>query len=237
MNKIKPTFLLKGINPNEIKKKYIAGDYKSIKIPENKIKIDRYVIEKERDIGKNYNSEIYEYINQTNSQQRVITLNHHYYNNFKSAMLNNRRPRITGPYTCQWCRRIFKHKPLGKPIKLLYDRKKKVDIFYCEGCYCTGECVLGRLKCYTRGPQMFRRARYVDSETLLRYMFELLYPGKILGSTDNWELLDINGGPLSEKEFFSNTHRYYPTDTVFLAPIKTEYLVMVPPKLKIISRK
>ena len=64
----------------------------------------------------------------------------------------------------------------------------------------------------------------MDSETILRTLFNILYPDKKLCDLSDWALLESNGGPLTESEYFSNTSIYKSVPNVVIQHGKREYM-------------
>jgi len=80
------------------------------------------------------------------------------------------------------------------------------------------------LKLRTGGTRSIVNPRYADSEMLLRLMLSFIAGQEAkLKPVADWDLLDINGGPLGESEYFSNTVFYVPTPNLVMIPTKEEF--------------
>lgn len=236
---IDPTFLLRGIDVSRVVQDYFAGNYKDIGIPTTKVNTIVRGVVADYSVGADDRSEIYEYIDRSGQRQRVITVNHKNYDNVNSKLVNNSyietltkdesssSLRTIGDLPlgdiCLWCRRKFSFGPVGIPIQIEYLERENKTIYHTIGSYCTYECCFSTLKLNTRCPFTYRNHRYMDSESILRSMYERVYPGEHLKEQNDWMLAQWNGGPLNEDDFFSKSHVYCRDLSLVLLPAKYEY--------------
>ena len=60
---------------------------------------------------------------------------------------------------------------------------------------------------------------------IIRYLYNIIYPGQQLKIALPWDLLYINDGTLQEDAYYNNTHEFKATNNIVQIPIKTNYLV------------
>ncbi len=242
---ITPTFLLKGIDPIKILSDYIGGKYNNIdinlkpKIPKNVTPIS--IVPK---YGTSTEDQIYIYKDKSNINQTVVTTNHEAYTRVKAYYNNEglQKSQITRVSSeperspeikeCMWCRSEIKTEALGIPIsiEILQDREteEKAYVFHVDGNddYCCFECCFSGYKRLTPASTIYRDPLYMDTEQMLKFMYSCIYSNAPpLKEAQDYRLLKRNNGPLTEKEFFSETHAYVRTSNVILLPAKIEYLV------------
>ncbi len=213
---IVPTFLLKGIDPMEILKSYINGEYLDQMIPGIKAEVSDNSIIADRAVGNTPESETYEYIDQTNTRRRVITTNHKNYAIVRDGGV------IPLGGICMWCRRKFDHESIGVPVKM-EKLPNGIIVYHVVYTICSYECNYSMVKLKTQCPMIIRDALLMDSESMLLTMFHSAYPGKRLGESADWTLLECNGGPIPEREYFSEKHTYKKTPNLILLPSKFEF--------------
>ncbi len=236
---IDPTFLLRGIDVSKVVQDYFAGKYNDIEIPTVKVNSSVRGVVADYSVGTDARSEIYEFIDRSGQRQRVITINHRNYDNISSKLVNNSyietlardksspNNRTIGDLPpggiCLWCRRKFDFYPVGTPVKIEYLEEENKTIYHTIGSYCTYECCFSTLKLNTRCTFQYRDYRFMDSESMLRSMYERVHPGEHLKEQNDWETAQWNGGPLSEDDFFSKSHVYRRDLSLVLLPAKYEY--------------
>ena len=231
---IEPTFLLRGVQVSKVVSDYLAGKYDEIEIPKTKVNSSVRGVIADYSIGTDARSEIYEFTDRSGRRQRIITVNHDNYDKVKPKLNNHSYldtlasdPDKIGDLPpggiCLWCRRNFKFNPVGMPVKIEYIEELGKTIYHTIGTYCCYECCYSDLKYKTRCPFTYRDHRYMDSESMLRRMFELTHPGELLLEQNDWMLGQWNGGPLSEEDFFSKSHVYRKDLNMVLLPAKYEY--------------
>jgi len=221
---IRPTFLLRGIDPQEVLERYLNNEFQSIVAPTKKILIDQVDLALDRNVTNDRNAEIYEVSNRSEQRQRIATVNHQAYTYGLDNPIVKR---------CRWCRCEIEGKVIGIPIMQEYDPVTKNSIFHVDGRHCRFECVYADLISRTQMPWGLRQGIYCSSETLLLRLFDMIYPGKKLCPAQMWDLLNSNGGPFTTKEYFAISHFYHPLSTIRLYPVKREYLMVKQSKAKI----
>jgi len=76
---ITPTFLLKGIDPNDLLKRYLNGEFFEKSFPPTKIHFASSPLTSDVVVGPDNNSKIYEYVDKNNEKKRIYTTNHDNY--------------------------------------------------------------------------------------------------------------------------------------------------------------
>lgn len=218
------TLMLRRIDPVIMLKKYLAGEFKNLTIPQSKITISNAFVNLNK-IGTDYNSETYRFNDKTNSGQLIITTNHESYNCTKNKDSDKT---IEQPVEyCKWCRRKIEGSPLRIPIAMEKDPITGVITFYGDDPIDKFECGLAILKRVYSCHRNYRDSLYMDSIQMLHCYYYRMYPknkgSKIIEAKD-WGLLKSNGGPLSNEEYDSNQHRYVETPNVIMLPIKRQYI-------------
>ena len=236
---ITPTFLLKGVDPLKVLSDYFLGKHQSqrkMDLTDKTISSTPFNLVPK--YGTTADSEIYIYRDRVNNQEKIVTTNHEIYSRTRdttdSVISSNELPKYG---KCMWCRREIECSPVGIPISIEWT----VDLsqpqtenpletgcikFQVDGAYCTFECCYAGLKQYTPPIHLMHDPLYMDSEQLLRLMYQLIYPNKrFVKSAPDWRLLKDNGGPLDLKEFFSDVHQYVKTPNLVVLPIKSQYIV------------
>ena len=205
---------LKRLNPVVILRRYLAGEFKDIKIPDKKIKITSFV-NLNKKIGTDRTSEIYKFRNKTNTGQLIVTTNQKSFEN--TNKINH----------CIWCRRLINTKPIGIPVSMEYNKKSKETLFYIEDTYCNFSCALAGLKRLRSCHRIYKDPLYMDADQMLHLMYHTAYPSqkcKRIIEAKDWRLLDINGGPLSNSEYENDNMEYSQITNLVLSPIKRQYI-------------
>ncbi len=223
--KIRPSFLLRGINPGVVLNKYLDGAYTDLVQSNKKVEIKLNSLSFDRKVTDNPDDEIYEFITRAGESQRIVTVNH------------NQTNRIDGKFMCKWCRRLFEHHPVGIPILQQYDPIDNLSIFHIDGNYCCFECMYAKVIIEVQLPYSIRKPGYESMDVLARKLFSLVYPNRKLNRSRDWSLLNINGGSLNEKEYFSSYHEYKEIINIQLVPHKRRFVVTENNKHKINIKK
>ncbi len=224
---IRPTFRLKGVDPQQIIQQYLKGEYRSLTLPSSKVAVEVADISLDRKLTGNYNDEVYEFTDRSGQRQRIVTVNY-------SAFEAKRKGKNV-THLCRWCRLPIESTTdlIGIPMLQEYDPVNNISTFHTEGTYNCFECVYAHLKERTRIPWPIRSPGYCSSEILLRRLFSICHPREKLYPAPDWTLLDSNGGSQNSKEYFSKYHLYKPLPMVRLFPVKLEYLVVERPRAKL----
>jgi hypothetical protein len=233
-----PTFLLKGINPNEFFDKYKSGYFQNLTFPESKVEIPKNTPEIFDNIGSNYYSQMYEYTNHMNSRQRIYTTNHcnfiTFATNNKNTTENNTKLKYyelnSNPQPCVWCRKPIKKRELGIPHQISYRPKTNTYVIHTGRDVCSFNCMITFVRRKANNPFIYQSPYYIHSESIVHTWFNLCHPDKILREAPEWDLHEINGGPLSDKDFFNDKYIYQPLPNIITLPCKEEYFRSEYPK-------
>jgi hypothetical protein len=214
------TLMLRRIDPIIMLKKYLAGDFKNLKIPNSKIMVSSSVNLNQK-IGSDYNSEIYRFNDKINSGQVIVTTNHEQYNIAKENTSDN------SISFCRWCRREIIGNPIGIPISMKIDRITNDSYFNVEDTHCSFGCALAILKYIYSCNRLYRDPLYIDAEQLLHCLYYRMYPDRKetrIKEAEDWRLLKSNGGPLTDDEYDSDKYVYLKTPHIITLPIKRQFI-------------
>ncbi len=224
---IRPTFRLKGVDPQQVIQRYLNGEYRSLTLPKAKVSVSVADISLDRKLTNNYDDEVYEFTDRSGQRQRIVTVN---YSTFEA-----KRTGKSVTHLCRWCRLPIEATtdPIGIPMLQEYDPVNNISTFHTEGTYNCFECVYAHIKACTQTPWPIRNQGYCSSEILLRRLFSICYPEEKLYPAPDWILLNSNGGSLTSKEYFSKYHLYKQLSMVRLFPVKLEYVVVERPRARL----
>lgn len=145
---------------------------------------------------------------------------------------------------CKWCRRVCfgseeEHSefvqtptpsnpnslyPIGLPIQMRYEEATDQIRFDTIGYFCCFGCAFAYLKRKFPAGRMILNPIFAESERLLRLMLSLIAgPDVVLKECPEWDLLDINQGPMGPEHFFSGQTLYLPQNNVVMFPAKEMY--------------
>lgn len=208
---IKPTFLLKGINPEQL-----ARDYKN---PEflaglnfEKSTIAPIVLMSNR--GKSIQDAIYTFRNRDNFIQTVVTTN------AKAYMLVGTDGCSQKGGTCFICRRTFTTGNIGIPVsaKIVEDVVIVYTLYSTDSFRCSLQ-LIRNLTRYGRKPQL------ASAEPFLKFLYSKMHPEKgPLKLPPNPLLLESNGGSLNDEEYDDPRYSYIETPNLILYPAKEQYM-------------
>jgi len=232
---ILPTFLLRSVDPAKVIADYQNGKYQNLSMHnkvENQPTLNQRLpsISLLPDYDKSADSESYSYVDKSNVQRIVGTTNHRNYEIIKAnTQLAGALPFGNGE-KCNWCRVELTQSPIGIPIKIQCLKTKdasqgenKYYVFHCEGSYCSFECCYAGLKQLNQPIFVTRDSLHMESEQMLRFMYDIIYPNSKLQEAPDWRILKDNGGFLSREEFFSCNHTFHRLPSIILLPAKVEY--------------
>jgi hypothetical protein len=125
---------------------------------------------------------------------------------------------------CWWCRSPFESEPMGIPIN---SKEEGVDVAYnMEGFFCSPQCCCAFLCDHEKKFPYKRDNRYKNSLTILRNMYERIFPGEELVPALDWRLLQIVGnGNMTIENFRSNNRKIDRTPNVHFIPCGVFYRV------------
>jgi hypothetical protein len=218
--RFKPNFVLKGIDPNEIKKKYSEGKYNNLHLPPSRIRLSSVSHVSTAIYGSSPNDPKYQFKDKNNMSIVVVTSNTKKYDMYFRGIFENEKGG-----RCWWCLRDFVHKPVHIPIHM--EKMKRDDkTYYCfwsENIRCCGyRCAYAWVL-----RQALIDPLYKLSDYYLRMIFHFQYPNhadKILKPADDPQLLEVHGGSHKNEDFDKNNYFYKRTSNVVLLPAKVEYL-------------
>ncbi len=224
--KITETLMLRRIDPIVMLRRYLAGEFRKVTIPNGKVKFSKAFMNLNQRVGSDQTSEIYRFNDKTNSGQIIVTTNHIHYNHAKESRDGKE---VEEPVTeCKWCRRKIKaDKAIGIPISMEVDRHTNKTVFNTEDSFDQFGCALAVLKRVYNCHHMYKDPLYMDAEQMLHCMYHMMYPDKVgtrIKEANDWRLLKLNGGPLDDEEFDSQQHGYVRLPNVVLVPVKRQYI-------------
>jgi hypothetical protein len=188
--------------------------------------------------------QIYSMTDGTRLQNVICTTNHKDFNqaltdmangeNIKSYLLKQLE-KDNEPFCqksrCQNCGVKFKHKPIGIPLRVDKttiavepDKYKMITLFHCKGKFHNFRCALGYVvrKLATRYDQ--RDTRYIRAESDLQMMYTMMHPdGPFLKAAEDPDILDVNSGCVTEKEYDDGKYQYINTGNIVILPCKEEF--------------
>ncbi len=218
------TFLLRGLNPQLIWDNYRNGQYETIDIPHIPINI---INGYKTDLGRvscDKNDETYNEQASIKSHKCVTTNS----TQFKIALAKMEGIQITDnkPRLCRWCRKDLSTLPadtvpLGTIIKIVKTGPNQYTLYTIHA-FCRMGCNYAELM--SRTPYWRIGDLVQKEEKNLRFVMDLLYPGKTLERCSDWGLHERNGGPLTDKEYYSTQYYYHLSPNLIILPAKEEYI-------------
>ena len=204
VNKNPATFLLRGLNPQLIWDRYKSGQYSTIGIPNTPINLINGFKSELGRVSCDKNAERYNEQPSLKSHKCVTTNS----SQFQAALANMEGLQIkdSKPQYCKWCRKDLSTLspdviPLGTIVKIEKTGNNQFTL-YTINAFCRMGCNYAELMGRT---SYWRIGDLVQMEEKnLRFVMDKLYPGKTLECCPDWELHERNGGPLTDKEYYSN---------------------------------
>jgi len=222
--------MLRRVDPVDMLKKYLAGEFIKTEIPTDKVSISSFANLNQR-IGNDANSKIYRFNDKTNVGQIVVTTNHDQYS-YTKDIIDGKQP-VKGKTWCKWSKREITGESIGIPIAMEIDRNSNKITFYVEDTYYNFSCAMAGLKRLYSCHRNYKDPLYMDAEQMLHCYYYRLYPDRIgtrINEAKDWRLLDINGGPLTDEEYDSEQCSYIQIPNVVIIPIKRQYVKLALPK-------
>lgn len=223
--------MLRRIDPDVMFKKYRAGEFVSLKIPNNKINVSLAFTNTSNRIGKDHNSRMFRFNDKTNVGQIVATTNHGAYQYGKD--LNENKTPTNRILRCRWTGREIKDRvPIGIPISMEKNLQTGEIVFHVDDTYSNFGCALAGLKRFHFCHRIYRDPLYMNAEQLLHCMYYAMYPDKkgtrIVEAKDP-RLLEINGGPLTDEEYDDENYEYVQMPNVAVLPLKRQFFKLTLP--------
>lgn len=230
MSHIKPTFLLKGIDPNELLDAYNKGIYSKYEQNNTKIIVTQTNSILAPTYGSSNKDPVFCVKDKNNNNIIIATSKHVDYEVFNSSGGN-----LPEGGRCDHCKIDFDHVVVGYPVAyqeqiLLIDEEisphyKTIYIFWTEGELCSFECALTKIRETQQRSCEYRDNNTRDSESMLRMLYKFMHPNDgILRPAQDYGLLKSNRGSLTMEEWNNNKHVYVKTDKILLMPAKHEYI-------------
>jgi hypothetical protein len=229
--RITPTFLLKGVSPKILLKRYAEKNFpKKEKTP---ITITQFPSIAVNTCGNSTKDGNYYIKDKYNSKIFVATSGS---GNIEVVQKTGEAPVKGG--VCKSCLNTFEHESIGYPVAyqeytlLMRDDETNPEVkpvyrifhkFWIEGIFCCYECVLYHIELLQKAGTTLHRTT-CDSIKLLKLMFRLTYPkaGPLKGTKDPL-LLKRCGGSLEQKEWEDTRHTYHRTHKIILDYAKVSY--------------
>lgn len=223
MSNTVPNILLRGLNLEDILKKYNDGYFNNLII--NKININLRV----KDIFLTQNLQTNDSKPEDNQcfsiknrglELKMLTTNH---NEFIGANSDS------GEKICMRCCRKFNHSKasiiVDSKIEIYLRGENYIPIhkYYSIMTFCTYNCVFEKLKKDLKSVSSGYETEKAFS--LTKEVFFKLYPKETeVPIAHDPSLLDINGGPLCLSQFFSNEYKYFKLKGLYIYPCKEVFM-------------
>jgi len=208
---IKPTFLLKGVDPYSL-----AEDYRNGKILSNlsfeKKKITTTTLTSR---GKSFRDAIYTFRNRDNFVHTIATTG------AKTFSFVNEKGEPQRGGTCVACHEKFDHEALGIPVHLV-EQDEKVLVFRIY-VTCDFRCTLRLIRLLQRIRR--RPISLIHAEEFLRYIYKKMHPeGPPLREAPDPLLLESHDGSLSNEDYKDVRYTYVNVPNLIFYPAKEQYL-------------
>ena len=208
---IKPTFLLKGIDPFSLSEEYKNGQI-LVGLTFEKKKIAPIALTSNR--GKSFRDAIYTFRNKDNFNQTITTAG------AKSFSFVDEKKGAQKGGVCVSCNREFNHEAMGIPIHLVeHGGKVLVYKIYVT---CNFRCTLRLIRLLKR---QRRQVNLTHAEQFLFYLYRKMHPeGPLLREASDPLLLSQNDGSLTPEEYDDPRYTYVHVPNLIFYPAKEQYL-------------
>lgn len=220
-DEITPTFIIKYLNLEEIKKDYLEGNYTDIVPSKSKLKrkelCNIFVSKLPLD---EFEQHSYKFTNQ-NGKDVIIKSNG--FIALDNYLKGNRNYRPLA--SCRWCHHLPEDKKemegfIGIPVEYFVTEQNE-HIFWTIINFCTFNCALRFLQEeLKKGSGGYYKEIYL---TYLLALFDLCFPGQELNPADDVEMLISHDGFLERKDYFTKGYKYVRKAKIFIVPAKIEY--------------
>lgn len=208
---IKPSFLLKGIDPFALSEEY-KNNLILTSLTFDKKKIASVALTSNR--GKSFHDAIYSFRNRDNFIQTVATAG------AKSFSFVDDKKDVQKGGICVACHREFNHEAMGIPIHLV-QQSDKVLVFKIY-VTCNFRCTLRLIRYLKR---QGRQVNLTHAESFLFYLYSKMHPnGPPLHPSPDPLLLDQHDGSLTREEYDDPRYTYVHVPNLIFYPAKEQYL-------------
>lgn len=218
MSTFNPSFLLRGVDPDEILQRYLQGGYRTIPQIGEKIHLTKGTSLIKEKITRNEDDALY-FISSRSCSDNVICA--------RSGHTDVRNYLRTGSTEiCGPCEKCGRDSCMGYPIAYksvpALIKENGVDVHRNIHCFWTE----GRSCCFEHSLELVRQKPCLSSDCvqLVHLLYRLTYPrAPPLKESLDPLLLQKYGGPLSEEDWTRQTYKLTRTSHVILIPAQVEY--------------
>lgn len=227
--RVTPTFLLKGVDPNQIFNDYQAGFFSRVPRNKSKIQISQNTAILATKYGITNHDPVFCVKDKNNSNIIVATTGHEDFCVFTTT--GGTLP-VGG--RCMHCIEDFNTVAVGIPVgyremTVLTNADNNVKnahyrvlyTFWVERRFCSFECALAFIQTMLIRPANYRDTTIRDSERMLKLLYRLMHPnaGPLRPAQDPTLL-----GSLTKEQWKDQRHVYVRTDRILMIPAKVEYI-------------
>lgn len=202
----KKTILLRAVDTSSLYSKYMKDEYLNREIPEEKIALKSTRLN--TNLSMLNDPDITTFRDRSN---KIVSIIH----------MNNK----TEDLQCGWCGAKIKDEPVGIPISMTISRNEEGEeeiIIFIDDCHFHSfECAYSGLRMYRGYTADDKDSYYCDSEQLMRYLWNLMYPGETLREAQDRRLFTRYGGKLKEAEA---NHKYIRVSNIHIQSVKSKYI-------------
>lgn len=206
---VKPTFLLKGIDPVQMAAEYSANHLAALSINGQKV----VPVNLTTNRGKSFRDAIYAYRNHDNFLHTIATTS-------AGCSFDTGAEDAATVKTCLNCRRSFTHHPIGIPVNISTDAG--VITIHTLHTLCDFRCALAATRLLRR---IYRNTHVIHSEEMLHFVYRRMHPnGPPLIPAWNPFLLEANGGSITFEEYDDRRYEYVEVPNLLLYPAREQYM-------------
>lgn len=229
-----PTFYLRRVDVNKVLENYGTGRFCTTNLPREKLNLQVTPVALQAPIGTSPNDPIYSFRLRNNIQNVIATSNAKRY-----ALFTSEGEKMALGGQCDYCGCEFQTEALGipiamteyapqddenKPVHFYGNKDEAITAYYCEGTYCSFECLYAGYKRYYGNYSRYRDDLYMDSGSMILHLYNKAHPGAgPLGEAKDSRLHKRKNGSLEDTEFHNKKHTYMRMPSVILAPAKVQY--------------
>jgi hypothetical protein len=238
---------LVGIDPEELLFWYLKRTF-NVAIPTKKVKATTSKIVYDMETGSDPRAcDVYRHLDNNNNMVRVVTKDHGIFQSRQDEIsqlgisIHNAEGEsfsyLPSGGSCKWCRRKCEATPtlptlespnnfypIGLPITMKYEEQTNRIRFDTIGYFCCFGCAFSYLKTKFPVGRLTLHPYLGESEHLLRILLKIVAgEDAVLKECHDWDLLDINGGPMDANHYFAGQTVYMPLNNVIMLPSKEMY--------------